>query len=645
MCDTEFNTTAKTLNLRSNPRITRKNSRTSLHCGKDSKNGTESVNQYVKTPLKLSKATEKVEHEHTFNSDDYKNQKLSEKYYASNKSVKGDILCSDSDLPSNILDVEVANTTVVSERRKSQRLMKTKALNGTTAQTGRIVTKNSTKTSIQHCGTNNNRKSELRANVDINSDLNIRGEKIDISINSMVPADLPQVFQWNVVDTPASPQHFPEPEDYNIKIIPLNRVDGVNNTNINEKEDDEVCSINKNSTQSKFQAGKYSRKGVIKRSTKKKISVLQNIVIHPSDMTFVKENEGEKFGSCDIMSRIMDDMDKDKRLFTMNKNPDKCNIAVTNNKLDDKAWRRIILDVAELTYCDEGMLNFDLEPFVVPIMPQAYLRKRSLLGKVDILLKKLKVTNENENIRDELILEFKRFPPETVVNIILYGLITNQEDTLKKFHPLLLLTKLQWLFLKLMIQLEQAHMRNIFELYLQTAECFPIAEVMVQLIHLKNIKNRNYKLWRLKGLLNDWLQKTINEIFKPLVYKIPVENVEFKATVIVLLANICEHLKISSTDKYMVELNAWFSSLSEGDTPQGIQHSVEYALNKLGVIDMKIKQRKNRKKANAQKKKDLELSRQNGKDMEIGPQRQKNRKKAKAKKKKTLEVSQQNGKS
>nr|CAH7750820.1 unnamed protein product [Callosobruchus chinensis] len=233
----------------------------------------------------------------------------------------------------------------------------------------------------------------------------------------------------------------------------------------------------------------------------------------------------------------------------------------------------MILDVAELIHCDEEMLNFDLRPFESRITPHIYLKTRSLLAKTTILIKKLKATNESENVRDELITEFKRFSPETVVNIILYGLTNDKDKTLNTYHPLLLLTKLQWLFLKLIIQLEEANMRNIFELYLQTAEpllyrkcnlttvvpltrfyvaicklhgnvnqvrklcceafyymadlavillhtvliswieifpmqdnvkCFPIAEVMAQLIHLKNINKGDYKLQSLKALLNQY---------------------------------------------------------------------------------------------------------------------------------------------
>ncbi|VEN51564.1 unnamed protein product [Callosobruchus maculatus] len=726
LCQPEFDTATR-------------NSKNSLNCDAPLKNGTDidslqnlyspvSINQYVEPQSKLLKTIEKVEHQETINSVDYKNEKSFDKCYTSDQLVKG-VIQPDTDSSLKDLDGAVDNKAV--SRRRSQRLMKLEVSSSAIVQTSSKEFLNVTNNSTEVSGTNSTEKNELEANVDINCDLDIKAQKNDLDIKSVVQTDLPQVSLCDVMASPASPEHFPEPEDYSIKIIPLYPIETINNTqnmlDENYIEDkiqqvDNETSFKKNPTQTKFQVGKRLRKGVIKRSTKKKINVLQNVVIHPAKTTSVGDNEGDKFGPCDIMSKIMDDMDKNKLSITK-KNPDIRNARTANLKLDDKEWRRMILDVAQLIHCDDEMLNFDLQPVEVPTLPQTYLKKRSLLGKADMLIKKLKVSNESENIRDELILEFKRFPPETVVNFILYGLTNDNENTLTKtYHPLLLVTKLQWLFLKLMTQLEQANMRNIFELYLQTAErlfyrycsrarvvpltrlyvaicklhgnvnrvrklcceafyymenlavillhtvllswieifpmhdnmkCFPIAEVMVQLIHFKKIKNRQHKLYPLKALLNQyygypegplncdeffgalvrkylcnpvrmlnfairlyckykdtiWLKKTINQIFKPLVYKIPEDNKEFKATVIVLLANISEYLKISSSDKYRVELEAWFSSLSEGDTPQMIQHSVEYALNKLSIT---TRWQKRRKKPKSKKKKSLKLSQRNG---------------------------------
>nr|CAH7737206.1 unnamed protein product [Callosobruchus chinensis] len=722
MCDTKFDTA-------------KRKSNTSLQCNEPLKNGTEidpvqsSNGQHVGPYLKFLNAIGKFEQERTMNIDDHKNEKSVDKCYNPDQSVRGVI---QPDIDFSLKDSN-ANKTPDSGRRSSRRLMKSNITSGTTSvQTSSkeslTVTKNSTAISVEHCGTNSTEIDGQKANVDVYPDLNIKHTKIDSDIKSIVPTDLPQVSLCDVIDSPVSPESFSEPEDYDIKIIPLYPTETINNTenyinNENYVKEETKIPINENTTQNKCQVGKRSEPSVIRRSKRKEISVLQNIVIRPSNPTIVNKKEDE-FDQSDIMSKIIDDMNKSKRLSVKNKDPNICNVSPTNHKLDDKEWRRMILDVAELIHCDEEMLNFDLRPFESRITPHIYLKTRSLLAKTTILIKKLKATNESENVRDELITEFKRFSPETVVNIILYGLTNDKDKTLNTYHPLLLLTKLQWLFLKLIIQLEEANMRNIFELYLQTAEpllyrkcnlttvvpltrfyvaicklhgnvnqvrklcceafyymadlavillhtvliswieifpmqdnvkCFPIAEVMAQLIHLKNINKGDYKLQSLKALLNQyygypderldcdvffkalvrkylcnpvrilnfairlyckyknncWLKQIINHVFKPLVYKIPVENEEFKATVIVLLANICEQLKIISTDKYIVELRAWFSSLSEGETPQLIQHSVEYALSKLNFT--KTQQKKTKKATPKKQKKAIPKKKKNAK--------------------------------
>nr|CAI5832156.1 unnamed protein product [Callosobruchus analis] len=414
------------------------------------------------------------------------------------------------------------------------------------------------------------------------------------------------------------------------------------------------------------------------------------------------ENEDidDIFYPRDILSKItghMDEVDKD-------------GLTKRCSKLDDKEWRKMILDVAELIYCNEAILEFELHSFRTQLMPQTYLKKNLL---------------QKGEINDNLIIEFRRFALETVVNIILFGVANDVDKPDGKFHPLLIVTKTQWLFLKLMFRLEEEKMSGILQLYLQKAEnllysfqpmqkivrrlqktftrcgsflytlrllklqvpftiiikrnngivslgltdnkvepvtrlyvaicklkgdvnrvrrfcceafyytedlavplmftvltswveifpmqddmkCYPIADVMVQLIHLKTIKKPQYKLHALKWLLNqyygyakdrvncdeflkdltqkylseeaNWLKEKINDILKPMVYQVPVGDNKFKATVITLLANVCQHLHLGSRDKFMVELKEWFSSLSGGNSPKVIKQSVQYALNML----------------------------------------------------------------
>nr|CAH7729939.1 unnamed protein product [Callosobruchus chinensis] len=354
----------------------------------------------------------------------------------------------------------------------------------------------------------------------------------------------------------------------------------------------------------------------------------------------------------------------------------------------------MILDVAELIHCNEAMLEFELHSFRTQLMPQTYLKKNLLQKKADYLIKRLKATKEDEEITDKLVFEFKQFALETVVNVILFGVANDAEKPESKYHPLLLITKTQWLFLKLMFRLKEEKMSGILQLYLQKAEnllysrcsqskvepvtrlyvaicklkgdvnrvrkfcceafyytedlavilmftvltswveifpmqddmkCYPIADVMVQLIYLKTNQKPQYKLHALKFLLNqyygypkervncdeflkdltqkymsnptnlsnfairlyckyreaNWLKEKINNILKPMVHQVPVGDNKFKATVITLLANICQHLHLGSRDKYMMELEEWFSSLSGANSPKVIKQSVQYALNML----------------------------------------------------------------
>ncbi|CAH1993599.1 unnamed protein product [Acanthoscelides obtectus] len=537
----------------------------------------------------------------------------------------------------------------------------------------RLIQKDSQETEIIHLGresstaTTETSMEHFDTDLDKKHDLTITEDKMDSGVESLKSKDSHEVSFCDYIDTPASPEPHSEYEDCDMKIIPLDRMECINS------QDD---SADKKAFQEKSQIGNRIRKS----NRKKKINVVQNIVIKSADKIDKEENEDdvEKFEPCDILSKILNDMNKSKNSLKKQQTPKDFVIrSGSTNKLDDKEWRNMILDVAELVYCDEGITSFDPGNFEIQPLPQTYLKNLSLLEKADTIIKKLKLTNEDEGIRDEFVLEFSRFPPETVVNIILYCLTQDEDKTLGKYHPLLMLTKMEWTFLKLMLKLEQGKMKNIFEVYFKIVEnqlyrkcahiivatitrlyvaicklyghvyrvrklicetfyysedlavillftvlsswieifpmkddvkCLPVAPVMVQLIHLKEIKNPHYKLEPLKVLLNqhygyprerlncdeffdglvqdylrnptrmanfairlfckyknvDWLKKKINEIFKPLVYRIPVENENFKATVIVLLANICQHFRISGTDKYMVELKAWFSSLSEG---------------------------------------------------------------------------------
>lgn len=65
-----------------------------------------------------------------------------------------------------------------------------------------------------------------------------------------------------------------------------------------------------------------------------------------------------------------------------------------------------------------------------------------------------------------------------------------------------------------------------------------------------------------------WLYQKLNQYFKPLVYKIPPENFNFKATIIILMGKLCQYFKpkIPAEEAYLTELRRWFFGLIEGES-------------------------------------------------------------------------------
>lgn len=64
-----------------------------------------------------------------------------------------------------------------------------------------------------------------------------------------------------------------------------------------------------------------------------------------------------------------------------------------------------------------------------------------------------------------------------------------------------------------------------------------------------------------------WIYEKINQFFKPLVYKIPSQNVNFKATIIILIGKLCQYFrpKYLIEEGYLTELRRWFIGLIEGE--------------------------------------------------------------------------------
>ncbi|XP_074036627.1 uncharacterized protein isoform X1 [Leptinotarsa decemlineata] len=166
------------------------------------------------------------------------------------------------------------------------------------------------------------------------------------------------------------------------------------------------------------------------------------------------------------------------------------------------------------------------------------------------------------------------------------------------------------------------------------ANYYPMAKVLVQLVHLKTCNKPGYNLLPLRCLLHQfygypkersncdtffeevcqeylrnpspasdfairlycrnkdtkWVYKKINEFFKPLIYKIPTENVNFKATAILLLGKICRQFrpKEEHDEACLAEMNRFFAGLMEDDLPELVKQSVHLSLNRLPQKRIKI---------------------------------------------------------
>ncbi|CAG9824910.1 unnamed protein product [Phaedon cochleariae] len=166
-------------------------------------------------------------------------------------------------------------------------------------------------------------------------------------------------------------------------------------------------------------------------------------------------------------------------------------------------------------------------------------------------------------------------------------------------------------------------------------ENYPMAKVLVQLVHLKTFFMPGYNLIPLRCLLhqyhgypkerrncdelfeeifqhylrnpnptsdfairlycrnkdNKWVYKKINEFFKPLIYKIPMENVNFKSTAILLMGKICRQFRAKEDHDAacLIELNRFFSGLIEEGMPDLVRQSVQLSIDRLPKKKEKFK--------------------------------------------------------
>ncbi|XP_057666713.1 uncharacterized protein LOC130900230 [Diorhabda carinulata] len=448
----------------------------------------------------------------------------------------------------------------------------------------------------------------------------------------------------------------------------------------------------------------------------KRINVVQNILIRPAcnkpidllDGQFSSQSNFKKSvrtlrnkrpavkDDCDILSKIMNDMDKGKTKEEVR------NIVIRDvpSGVDDKQWRIRILDMAEVMY----NATVDMK-HIYGLTPTKKKRKGILKNdavlpeKIAVLLKKLLSIPNEDDIPHEIVLEFKRQTSNEIIDIVIYQISRDIHDLPdNKYYPAPLMTRTQRIFLSLLVRLEKEKgFENIVETFfsriqehilrmgcgirkaipltrlfvslcrlhadihrMRTFCCeaffyagdlavpifftvltswidllpfaadvknYPMAKLLIQLVHLKTCRRPGYNLLALKSLFSQyygypkerwncdelfeefyqlfltnpstpteyairlycknkdtkWVYKKINEYFKPLVYKIPDENVNFKATTVILMGKICRMFKPSNShDKdCLTELLRWFEGLLEDNPALIIEQSIQYTIQHL----------------------------------------------------------------
>ncbi|XP_072390122.1 uncharacterized protein [Diabrotica undecimpunctata] len=439
----------------------------------------------------------------------------------------------------------------------------------------------------------------------------------------------------------------------------------------------------------------------------KKIKIVQNVLIPPNasspiDLLQSKRSvpdhnsnqiKPEPFApqrsNCDVISSIISQMDKIRshKTVIMSKR------VSTPKSINEKEWRRGLLDIAETIY------NRDIN------MPNIYgnrsFKKLGLLkrdakvsAKIGFLLKKFSGLPSDEILPENIIVEFARLSVDYIIDIIIYQL-SRDKDKPEDCYPAPLMTPTQRKFLRLLIQLEQKRINIIERFYcriqyyvcrndisvkvgipltrlfmglcrlradinmMRTFCCeafyyagevaipilftvltswadviplysevdvYPMAKVLVQLVYVMKGKKPECNSYALRDLLDKyygypkerrdcdeffqeiyqhylekpcesteyairlylkhkdkpWAYKKLNELFKPLIYKIPPENSNFKAANIILIGKLLKYFNsgMEFDKKCLVEMKLWFEGLLEDNSADPIVlQSVHYSLN------------------------------------------------------------------
>ncbi|KAJ8949959.1 hypothetical protein NQ318_002366 [Aromia moschata] len=292
-------------------------------------------------------------------------------------------------------------------------------------------------------------------------------------------------------------------------------------------------------------------------------------------------------------------MDKDKPCMnrlskpvgTLSKSKD---ILIT---ITDKEWRKGVMLIAESTH---NISNEETDLLETGIMCSLEKNFRDIPSKKNqVLISRLLQRSTDGEIPDEIIIEFKRQSPENIADIRtmapvvrLYLAICRLRVNANKMRmfccnaflfmgdlavPLLFIVLTSW--------------TEIFPME-SNLKCYPLAK------GTGNPSSRSSELAvRLLCKMKEtkWVYKKVNEFLKPLIYKISAENVNFKATAIILIGKICKEFKPVKEleETYLNDLRRWLIGLTEDlGVPDLIEKSVDLSLSMLPKKRQKLKKNK-----------------------------------------------------
>ncbi|KAJ8971323.1 hypothetical protein NQ317_012290 [Molorchus minor] len=174
-----------------------------------------------------------------------------------------------------------------------------------------------------------------------------------------------------------------------------------------------------------------------------------------------KFRDSKKTKVGDILSKIIEEMDKDKPKQPLN--------VESKTSVAKRDMRGICLQSIHNDFIEDTNI---VEP--ISIETNLLRKPKYLPSKRDkILMRRLLQLSTDENIPDEIILEFSRRKVENIAEMILYKVsedITEKADG--KYYPAPLMTNTQRILLSLMVRLENENIEKLMDTFLTKAEIF-----------------------------------------------------------------------------------------------------------------------------------------------------------------------------